>query len=123
MNSKQVIAIGARPPGRTMEVAYTTIAGRGGHEREQRRPGTAPRVYIRNAGGIHCGTWAVIRTHPNPKALAEMLETYCQREQTYLENKALPEHVLDSFQQMWKRVEIEIQHTLQYDQPPPQAPE
>ena len=66
---------------------------------------------------------AVIRTHPNPKALAEMLETYCQREQTYLENKALPEHVLDSFQQMWKRVEIEIQHTLQYDQPPPQAPE
>lgn len=66
---------------------------------------------------------ALIRTHPDPKALAEMLETYCQREQTYLENKALPEHVLDSFQQMWKRVEIEIQHTLQSDQPQPPTQE
>jgi hypothetical protein len=66
---------------------------------------------------------AVIRTHPNPKALAEMLEAYYQREQTYLENKPFPEHVLDSFQQMWKRVEIEIQHALQYDQQQPPVQE
>ena len=63
---------------------------------------------------------AIIRTHPDPAALDQMLQTYYQREQAYLENKAVPEHVLDSFQQMWKRVEVEIQHTLKYDlQSPP----
>lgn len=66
---------------------------------------------------------AVIRTHPDPQALNQMLQTYCQREQAYLENKAFPEHVLDSFQQMWKRLEIEIQHTLQSDQPQPPTQE
>ena len=62
---------------------------------------------------------ALIRTHPNPEALSQMLQVYYQREQAHLENKPLPEHVLDSFQQMWKRVEIEIQHTLQHDQQQP----
>lgn len=62
---------------------------------------------------------AIIRTHPDPTALNQMLQTYYQREQAYLENKAVPEHVLDSFQQMWKRVEVEIQHTLKHDQQSP----
>jgi hypothetical protein len=61
---------------------------------------------------------AIIRTHPDPEALNQMLQTYYQREQAYLENKPLPEHVLDSFQKMWKRVEIEIQHTLQHSPQP-----
>ncbi|MFZ7319698.1 hypothetical protein ACLS0R_11660 [Comamonas jiangduensis] len=56
---------------------------------------------------------ALIRTHPDPEALSKMLDLYRQREQAYLENKPLPEKVLDSFQQMWKRIDIEIQHTLQ----------
>lgn len=63
---------------------------------------------------------ALIRTHPNPEALALMLQNYRQREQAYLENKPLPEHVLDSFQQMWARVDLEIQHTLkEHQQQPP----
>lgn len=66
---------------------------------------------------------AVIRTHPDPKALDQMLQAYHQREQAYLENQAVPEHVLDSFQKIWKRVEIEIQHTLQSDQPQPPTQE
>lgn len=66
---------------------------------------------------------ALIRTHPDPQALNQMLQTYYQREQAYLENKAFPEHVLDSFQQMWKRLEIEIQHTLQSDPQRPPARE
>jgi hypothetical protein len=64
---------------------------------------------------------AIIRTHPDPQALNQMLQTYYQREQAYLEDKPLPEHVLDSFQRMWKRVEIEIQHTLQHGQQQPPA--
>lgn len=66
---------------------------------------------------------AFIRTHTDPQALNQMLQTYHQREQAYLENKAVPEHVLDSFQQMWKRLEIEIQHTLQFDPQQPPARE
>lgn len=66
---------------------------------------------------------AIIRTHPDPKALDLMLQSYYQREQAYLENKLVPEHVLDSFQQMWKRVEIEIQHTLKHHQQSPPTPE
>ncbi len=66
---------------------------------------------------------AIIRTHPDPKALDQMLQTYYQREQAYLENKAVPEHVLDSFQSMWKRVKVEIQHTLKHDQQSPPTQE
>jgi hypothetical protein len=58
---------------------------------------------------------AIIRTHPDPVALNQMLQTYYQREQAYLENQSVPEHVLDSFQNVWKRVEVEIQHTLKHD--------
>jgi hypothetical protein len=64
---------------------------------------------------------ALIRTHPDPEALSKMLESYRQREQTYLENKPLPEHLLDSFHQMWARVDLEIQHTLKERQQQPQA--
>jgi len=65
---------------------------------------------------------ALIRTHPDPKALDRLLQVYRQRELAYLENSTLPEHVLDSFHQMWRRVDIEIQQA-QLDGPPqPQAP-
>lgn len=64
---------------------------------------------------------ALISTHHDPKALSTALELYRQRELAYLENKALPEHVLDSFLQMWTRVELEIQHTLQLRQQQLQA--
>lgn len=64
---------------------------------------------------------ALIRTHPNPTALAQMLEVYRQREQTYLENKAVPEHVLDCFHQAWARFDIEIQQALKDDQQQPPA--
>lgn len=65
---------------------------------------------------------ALIRTHPNPRLLRQFLDTYYQREQAYLENKPLPEHVIDSFQQMWARVEVEIQQAEQdcLQQLPPQ---
>ncbi len=62
---------------------------------------------------------ALIRTHQNPEALAQMLELYRQREQAYLENKPLDEHVLVCFQQMWQRVDMELQHTLKERQPQP----
>lgn len=51
---------------------------------------------------------ALIRSHPDPKVLRQFLDLYCQREQAYLENRPFPEEVLDSFQQIWKRVEKEI---------------
>lgn len=62
---------------------------------------------------------ALIRTHQNPEALAQMLELYRQREQAYLENKPLDEHVLVCFQQMWQRVDMELQHTLKERQQQP----
>lgn len=64
---------------------------------------------------------ALIRTHQDPSALAKMLEVYRQREQTYLENKAVPEHVLDSFHQAWARLDAEIQQAQKDDQQQPQA--
>lgn len=64
---------------------------------------------------------ALIRTHPDPEALNSTLDTYLQREQTYLENKPLPEHVLESFHQMWTRVDLQIQHTLKERQQQAQA--
>lgn len=64
---------------------------------------------------------ALIRTHPNPAALAQMMEVYRQREQTYLENKAVPEHVLDSFHQAWARFDLEIQQAQKDGQQQPQA--
>ena len=76
--------------------------------------------------GMHSAMFAalgaLIRSHPNPGALAQMMDVYRQREQTYLENKAVPEHVLDSFHQAWKRFDLEIQQAQKDDQQQPQCP-
>lgn len=64
---------------------------------------------------------AIIRTHPDPTALAQMMDLYRQREQTYLENKAVPEHVLDSFHQAWNRFDVEIQQAHKDGQQRPQS--
>lgn len=76
-------------------------------------------VGMQSAFGATLG--AIIRTHPDPVALNQMLQIYHQREQAYLENQSVPENVLDLFQKMWKRVDADIQHTLKHDQqqPPP----
>lgn len=65
---------------------------------------------------------AFIRTHPDPSALIQMMETYKQREQAYLENKDVPEHVLDSFHQAWARFDIEVQQVKKDGLPQTQYP-
>jgi hypothetical protein len=51
---------------------------------------------------------AIMKTHPDPTALRQALEAHRQFEQAHLESGPYPEHALDSYHQIWKRIEVDI---------------